>query len=224
MRQLDLLFESDETPLRSYLEEATGKPVLLTITDNSTSILSARNRQGALIIRLHRIFLSADIDVMDEMARYLRGKKKQTPLIRKFIKHNSHHIRKSSPRKVRVRHQGRHYNLIDAFNSVNKEYFDNRVSAAITWGSKGPRRAAARRTLGSYSSDAHIIRINPLLDSRKVPRYFLDLIVYHEMLHADMGIETNGTRRTIHSKEFKRREKMFKHYDRAIAWENKRWG
>jgi hypothetical protein len=48
-------------------------------------------------------------------------------------------------------------------------------------------------------------------------------IVYHEMLHADLGIEHNGGRHSYHSREFKRREKLFKHYERSLAWEKKRW-
>jgi predicted metal-dependent hydrolase len=109
------------------------------------------------------------------------------------------------------------------YHAINREYFGDRVSASITWGAKGPRRAAARRTLGSYCSDNNMIRINPMLDSKRIPRYFLEFIVYHEMLHADIGIKRVGKRRSVHSKEFKRLEKMFRHYDRAIAWEKNRW-
>jgi hypothetical protein len=68
-----------------------------------------------------------------------------------------------------------------------------------------------------------MIRINPILDSRSVPRYFLEFIVYHEMLHADIGIKKGVVRRIIHSSEFKKREKLFKHYEKAINWEKKRW-
>ncbi len=125
---------------------------------------------------------------------------------------------------MRIKTKGRSCDLHEIFNSLNKEYFDGRVSASITWGSRGPRRAATRRTLGSFSVDNNVIRINPILDSGMVPRYFLEFIVYHEILHADMGVETGGSRRLMHSKEFKRREKMFRYYERAISWEKRRWG
>jgi predicted metal-dependent hydrolase len=76
-----------------------------------------------------------------------------------------------------------------------------------------------RRTLGSYSSHTNIIRINPVLDKRSVPPYFIEFIIYHEMLHADLGVETGENRRSVHTREFRRREKMFKKYAEALAWE-----
>jgi hypothetical protein len=69
-----------------------------------------------------------------------------------------------------------------------------------------------------------VIKINPILDSDRVPRYFLEFVIYHEMLHADIGIEDGSGRRELHSREFRKREKLFRHYEKASAWEKKRWG
>ena len=223
MHQLKLFCIPDEDSLRTYLEQETGKTVSLIITDNSTSMLSVKVQSGKVSLRLHNMFLSADISVLAEIADFIKRKKRKTPLITGFIKQNRHMLRQRHRRKVKVRAHGRYYNLLEIFHSINKEYFEGRVSASITWGAKGPRRAAARRTLGSFSDHNNMIRINPILDAKSVPRYFLDFIVYHEMLHADIGIETRGKRRLIHPKEFKRREKDFKYYERALAWEKKRW-
>jgi predicted metal-dependent hydrolase len=93
------------------------------------------------------------------------------------------------------------------------------VSCAITWGTKNPRYAARKRTLGSFSKDKNTIRINPALDRRRVPGYFVEFVVFHEMLHAFLGISEKNGRRLVHSKEFKQRERVFRHYDRAMAWE-----
>ncbi len=223
MHQLTLSFHLDETSLKSNLEQSTRRAISLVITDNSTSMLSIREKNDSLMIRLHRIFLSAGREVLNELSDYIRGRKRKTPLISDFIKYNKHQIRKKPPRKFSIQTEGRHYNLLDIYHSINRTYFDDKVSASITWGSKGPRRAARRRTLGSYTSQNHMIRINPILDSGNVPRYFLEYIVYHEMLHADIGIEKDRGRRIIHSREFNKREKMFKDYARAINWERKRW-
>jgi predicted metal-dependent hydrolase len=58
------------------------------------------------------------------------------------------------------------------------------------------------------------------MDSKRVPGYFIEYVVYHEMLHAAIGIQEREGRRSIHSAEFKKREKLFKYYERAMAWEN----
>lgn len=75
------------------------------------------------------------------------------------------------------------------------------------------------RTLGSYLDSVNTIRINPVLDKKSVPRYYIEFIVYHEMLHADMGVTEKNGRRVVHSKEFRAREKSFRDYRKAMAWE-----
>jgi hypothetical protein len=182
-----------------------------------------RPEGNTVALRLNKMFLSACNDVLHEIACYINDSRLKTPLVRKFINDNLHRLRERPVRKIAARTKGKHFDLHDIYCKINHEYFNGTVTASIAWGSKGPRRAARNRTLGSYSSHGNVIRINPLLDSRRVPRYFMEFLVYHEMLHADMGIEKNPGRRSVHSKEFKSREKMFKDYARAIGWEKRRW-
>ena len=223
MHQMSFPFERDRTFLKVYLQKVSRKDISLIITDNTTSMLSIRPVGNTVALRLHRMFLTACNEVLDEIASYIRNTRLKTPLVRKFINDNVHRLRDKPARKIAARTKGKHFDLAEIYQKVNEEYFDGSVSASISWGAKGPRRSARSRTLGSYSSYGNIIRINPLLDSRRVPRYFLEFIVYHEMLHADMGIEKKAGRRSVHSQEFKSREKLFKEYGRATAWERKRW-
>jgi len=224
MQQLTLEFHHDEYSLRRYLEMKTDNSISIFITDNSASMLSVRNRGNSVRVRLHRIFLSADAGVLEEMADFIKSKKGRTPQIRHFINRNSHLLRMRPPARVAINTEGKCYDLSVIFNSLNEEYFGGRISAAITWGRGCLKRAARKRTLGSYSHHNKLIRINPLLDTLKVPRYFLEHVVYHEMLHADMGVETVRGRRSVHSREFREREKVFKQHCRAMEWERKRWG
>ena len=78
--------------------------------------------------------------------------------------------------------------------------------------------------MGSYNAETSTIRINPLLDKKTVPAYFLEFVVYHEMLHAYLGIKTRNGRRSIHSREFRLHEKKFRHYAKAMEWERQRFG
>jgi hypothetical protein len=43
------------------------------------------------------------------------------------------------------------------------------------------------------------------------------------MLHADIDTELKNCRRRIHSEEFKKQEKIYKYYERAIEWEKKKF-
>jgi len=217
--QLALPFHHSESSLRQYLEECLNKQVTVVLTVNSTSMLSARMHNNVLRIRLHRMFLAADNRVMNEIASYLKNKKGAMPHFRGFIRENREQLRRKPPKKIALRTAGKFHDLSGLYEEINKEYFGGLVNAAITWGSTSPRFAVRKRTLGSYSERSHSIRINPVLDRKTVPRYYVAFIVYHEMLHAAMGISLKGKRRSIHSREFREREKLYKHYSEARAWE-----
>jgi hypothetical protein len=223
MYQTTLPFYLDEPGLKSYLEGASGKKLSLIITDNSTNMLSIKEEDGIIIIRLHRMFLCAESSILDEIADYIVRNRKKTPLIRKFLNRHAHLLKKGPPRNIKVVTLGNHHDLKDIYDSINREYFGGKVSTSITWGSKGRGRTVAKRTLGSYSYHSNTIRINPSLDSKHIPRYYMEFLVYHEMLHADIGIRKENGRRVLHSGEFKRREKLFRHYKRAVEWEKRRW-
>ena len=75
--------------------------------------------------------------------------------------------------------------------------------------------------MGSYSVEERLIRIHPALDRRFVPRYFLDWIVYHEMLHQVHDIPVIGGRRQFHTPEFMAQESNYEHYERARDWERR---
>jgi hypothetical protein len=205
--------------LKRYLEDCLNKPVTVVLTANSTSMLSARMHDGVLRIRLHQIFLHADSIVLNEIASYLKNKRGAMPHFRCFIRDNKDQLSRKPPKKIVVKTAGKFHDLSGLYDEINKEYFGGMVNAVITWGSRSPRCAVRKRTLGSYSERSHRIRINPVLDKKAVPRYYVAFIVYHEMLHAAMGISLKGKRRSIHSREFREREKLYKQYGEARAWE-----
>lgn len=217
--QLSLPLTRDTVHLRDYFKTVAGKPVSLLITDNTTSMVSIREKGKAVVVRLHRMFLDAGDDVITEIATFLTHRKGETPLLRNFLKQNSHRIKKAPPRKTTVKTEGKYHNLDEIFHALNREYFNGGISSSITWGVRNARYAVRKRTLGSYSRYMNIIRINPVLDKKNVPQYFMEFVVYHEMLHADMGANEKNGRRLVHSREFKGRERLFGQYDRAIAWE-----
>jgi len=186
-------------------------------------MLSAKMDRDILKLRLHRMFLLADDPVLNEVASYVRGRISKTPLMRRFIDEHSRYITRKHSHSPALKTSGDFYDLKKIFDSLNAEYFDNSISSSITWGKHRRNSRARTRTLGSYFPKLDLIRINPLLDSRNVPSYFVQYIVYHEMLHAHFGVPDTIKRKTIHSVEFREEEKKFIHYDRAITWERKRW-
>ncbi len=215
------LSQYDEFHLKKYFQKALHKKVLLTITDNSTSMISVREHPDSFALRLHHIFLNADLKVLDEIVSFVREKGGNTQTVKAFIQKNKNCLKASPPRTVTINPKGRIYNLTHIFSSLNRKYFNDSVSAHITWGKGSPRYAVRRRTLGSYQEKTKIIRINPLLDGRRVPRYVVEFIVYHEMLHVVIDPLVKNGRRVIHSKEFKKREREYDNYHKAMQWEKR---
>jgi hypothetical protein len=219
MYQLPLLFSHNKDTLKKYLEKETGKNVSLTLTDNSNRILSVKTKRKAVFVRMHWMFLHAGNDVVKEIGEFINRKKDRTPYIRRFIRENNKCLKSKSFKAIRGCAQGSYYNLYEIFSFLNNNYFESRISASIIWGKKSPRRSVRKVTLGSYSNHSNTIRINPVLDRKTVPGYFIKFIIYHEMLHADMSEERKNGRSSVHSAEFKKRERLFKDYEKAFRWE-----
>lgn len=216
---LDLSFGHTAHSFQEHLEKHLGRPVSLALTENTTSMLSARVRAGVLLVRLHRMFLHADSRVLEEIVLYLKKRKGAMPGFRVFVRENRETLIAKPRKKARIKTLGACHDLRELYQEINEEYFEGMINAQVTWGTGGQRAVVRKRTLGSYGERSNLIRISPVLDKRTVPRYFVAFVVYHEMLHAAMGIAMDGKRRSIHSREFRRREKLYKDYERAHAWE-----
>ena len=223
-QQLNLPFANDEHTLKDHLQKLTGRDLCLVITDNATSMLSVMKRAEIITVRLHKMFLYAGTDVCLEVADFIKKGRSNGQNIRSFIRQNRYLLKQKSPVKLTPRVTGEHYCLQTIYDSLNSEYFEGLVSAAITWGKSISKKRVRMRTMGSYNAETSTIRINPLLDKKAVPAYFLEFVVYHEMLHAYLGIKTRNGRRSIHSGEFRQHEKKFRHYAKAMEWERQRFG
>jgi predicted metal-dependent hydrolase len=187
-------------------------------------MLSVRKKAENITVRLHKMFLHAGTDVCLEVADFIRKGRCNGQNTRSFIRQNRHLLKQKSPVKLTPRVAGENYCLKKIFESLNSEYFDGSISASITWGRSNARQRVKMRTLGSYNVETHTIRINPQLDKKSVPAHFLEFIVYHEMLHAYLGIKNRNGRRSIHSREFRLHEKKFRYYSEAMEWERIRFG
>ncbi|MGF1657358.1 MAG: hypothetical protein ACFCU3_10305 [Verrucomicrobiales bacterium] len=123
-------------------------------------------------------------------------------------------------------HEGRYFDLKDIFDRLNQRFFRNALRRyTITWGRKRKLRPKRFFVFGAIYEDERIIRIHPLLDAPFVPLWYLEFVVYHEMLHAVVPDEPMpGGRRRIHTEEFLRRERQFPHYRKARVWEEENLG
>ena len=125
-------------------------------------------------------------------------------------------------RQLNLRHEGRYFDLRDVFDRINARHFRNRLrNYTVEWGRRRKQRPKAYFVFGTIQEEDRVIRINPSLDQPFVPMWFLEYVMYHEMLHSVVPDEVGpGGRRRIHTDEFYRREKEFPQYRRARRWED----
>ena len=125
-------------------------------------------------------------------------------------------------RQLELSHEGQYFDLRALFDKLNGEYFNVVLRGyTITWGRRRKLPPKEYFVFGTIQEEDRIIRIHPLLDAPFVPTWFLEYVIYHEMLHAVTPEETDDKgRRRIHTAEFYRREAEFYCYRRARRWED----
>ena len=214
--------KQNEAVMEHRLRSILNIPAVITLTDNTRSMISIRRRDQEYHVRLHHLFRGADEGVLKALAEYISGNSKRSlRVIRAFIREHSSRIRQkphAASRKVNIIHQGCYFNLMDSFTDLNELYFGGGIDCSITWGKRMKHSRHRSIRLGSYSPSSKVIRINPVLDREFVPRYVVDSITYHEMLHCFLGFKYLQRRRLSHYTEFKEMERRFVHQERAKLW------
>jgi len=208
--------------LASRLSSLLREPVEVELTDNAWTMVSYRRVQGRLRFRLHHMFAGAHEPVMRALAGFTgRNRSAHGRAIDEYVRQNRELIRPLSPRpEAPLSPQGRVHDLAAIYAGLNARQFAGSVQARIGWGrrSAGGRRRSIK--MGVYFHDQKVIRIHPALDDLRVPRYFVEMVVFHEMLHQVYPPAMDDTgRRIVHGPEFRAAERRYPGYLRARAWE-----
>jgi hypothetical protein len=224
-RQLELSFDDaprwDVTALEATLAREAGRPLRLVLTENRSVLLSVRRQTGLLLLRLHRMFLHAPECVVSALARNIRRRGRAADgEVRRFMNANLHRVRRSRRKTPPLVTCGRAFDLSSIYADINERFFEGRMRVPITWGRGVGRARRGGLTFGSYDPVLTLIRIHPVLDRPSVPRFFIESVVYHEMLHHHMGGVPDRAGRTVyHTRAFREAEARFPRYQDALAWE-----
>lgn len=199
--------------------EARLGAVDLILTNNRRRMVSCKRRKKCFELRLHHMFLDGDDGLVEDLLDFIEGDDGAAERVRGFIEENRTAIQHDiDPENLRT--LGQNHDLQWILDGVKDMLADATLDdITITWGRRGRGRRSIR--FGSYDFDQKLVRIHPALDKRWVPTYFLEYIVYHELLHAlyPPTVEEDSSRRCVHTEEFKEMERRYPRYEDAIAWE-----
>lgn len=176
-----------------------------------------RLRQGELYIRLSDLLEGAPETVLHSIAHILLAKLYRKPIDRvhnaRYRRYVASHdiaakarlVRQMRGRKHIRSARGHHYHLEEIFEDLNQRFFHGLMGRPqLTWS-----RNHAHSSLGHYDPAHNAIVISRVFDHPRVPRYAVEYILYHEMLHLKHPVKLLGSRRCVHSREFQEEEKLF---------------
>jgi len=208
--------------LRAQIAARFGGELHLRITDNRSTLMSVKYARlgNAARLSLHHMFLGAGPEVVAALGHWVKHprSRRHAEVLDAFMREHRHLIAPRRAREAAVRTRGQHHDLQQLFDELNAAEFGGRVDARITWGKMPPQRHRSHIRLGSYSQEEHLIRMHPLLDAAAVPAFFVRYVVFHEMLHADLGIAEVDGRRRAHTREFRERERAYAGFRAAEQW------
>jgi predicted metal-dependent hydrolase len=185
-----------------------------------------RMRDGRLLVRLSDLLEGAPEAVLRAIAHILLAKIYRKPIdrghaarYRKYvgshdIMRQAHLVRQMRGRKKLQPARGHFYDLDVLFEELNSRFFHGLMARPrMSWS-----QTRTRRILGHYDPAHNAIIISRIFDHPAIPRYVLEYIVYHEMLHLKHPVRLRGSRRCVHSKEFQVEEKLFPRVQDANAF------
>lgn len=108
---------------------------------------------------------------------------------------------------------GAFFDLNKIFDDLNSRYFEGKLPVPIM----GWSLRASRSTLGHYDPAHEAIVLSSLLDSARSSYLIVSYVLFHELLHTIYPTEPRTSRRCVHTPEFKRAERGFADYEKAMA-------
>jgi hypothetical protein len=185
-----------------------------------------RLRDGKIHVRLSDLLEGAPESVLASIAHILVAKLYRKPIdpadatrYRKYISSHdfsqkAHLVRQIRGRKKITAAKGHVYDLDAIFEDLNWRFFSGLMARPpLTWSTQ-----VSRQSLGHYDPAHNTIVISRIFDHPRVPRYAVEYLVYHEMLHLRHPVKLRGSRRCVHSAEFSAEERLFPQFEQAKAF------
>lgn len=185
-----------------------------------------RLREGRILVSLSDLLEGAPESVLRAIAHILLAKLYRKPIdpvqnvrFKRFassatVTRQTELIRHARGTKRYSGPEGRFYNLEEVFDSLNERFFGSLLGRPeLTWS-----ETFAKRSLGHYDAAHNTIVVSRVFDRPSSPRYAIEYLLYHEMLHLKHPVRMRGLRRCVHSAAFKADERQFPQLSEAMAF------
>lgn len=221
--ELSRLFEEEYRAIRP---RAPIPPIHVRFYRFTSLNTTIRLREGEIKVHLSDLLEGAPDTVLRAIAHILLAKLYRKPLdpshntrYRRFVSseavlRQTERIRQTRGRKKISTAKGEYYDLDEVFEVLNRRFFHGLLGRPLlTWSEH-----RARRLLGHYDAAHNTIMISRVFDRRNTPRYAIEYLMYHEMLHLKHPVRVRSGRRCVHPREFQAEEKLFPELEQAKAY------
>ncbi len=180
-----------------------------------------RNAPVQITEALHQWALLPHFKKERKSGDYPMIKRELEKIIRAYICHISPipKVGTVNPTLYENQTRGVKYDLKELFQSVNNQYFQNRLEASLRWGQRHSRTSYYTTRQDPEGRTFNLITIAGVYNSEVIPRFVIEGLMYHEMLHIAIPSFIKNGRRVVHGTEFKRAEKRYEYYNEWIRWE-----
>ncbi len=217
------IFEQEYRALRP---RAPMPPIAVRFRRFTSLNTTIRLREGKILVSLSDLLEGAPEPVLRAIAHILLAKLYRKPIepahnlrYKRFasssaVARQTELIRRARGTKRYLGPEGRFYHLEEIFDSLNLRFFGGLLGRPeLTWSEH-----MATRSLGHYDAAHNTIVVSRVFDRPSSPRYAIEYLLYHEMLHLKHPVRMRGLRRCVHSPEFKAEEAQFPQLAEALAF------
>jgi len=217
------IFEEEYRALRP---RAPIPPIQIRFRRFTSLNTTIRLREGKVFVSLSDLLEGAPETVIRAIAHILLAKLYTKPInaahslrYKRFassaaVTRQTELIRTARGSKRYYGPEGRYFHLEEVFDALNLRFFHGLMGRPeLTWSEH-----LAKRSLGHYDAAHNTIVVSRVFDRPSSPRYALEYLLYHEMLHLKYPVRMRGLRRCVHSREFKAEEARFPQLAQALAF------
>lgn len=185
-----------------------------------------RARDGKVFVRIAEICGEMPLQAQKALAFILVAKllRKKVPaearqvysnyISNQDLREKASENKRARGRKIITSAKGEIYDLEQIFDALNALYFENAIKKPVlTWSSR-----ETYRILGHHDAAHETIVVSRSLDNKKTPRFVVEYVVYHEMLHIFHPTTHRKGRRYNHTPAFRRDERKFAFFEEAESW------
>ena len=190
-----------------------------------------RLEAGRIAVTISDLLDGAPAPVTEALAHILLNKLYRKPIARQHqhryrlylnrrdMRHRIDLMRQTRGRKAHKGPAGVTHDLVAIFEDLNARHFGGMMARPeLGWS-----HVRSRTRLGHFDPSHNMIMISRIFDDPRAPQLALEYVMFHEMLHLRYPVDHSGTRRCVHTPEFKAHEKQFPEFKEAKALLRKLW-